>query len=675
MIKLINVKSCIKYCCGKSISKIQARKFQDAVERAEVISFDLFDTLIKRNVAEPGHVHKLVQREFFERMGTKLNGYTRYRVDAERRARRCSSKEEISLDDIFNLLYGVPEEWKNTLKKIEKQTEIEICTPNLAMKAVYEKALQAGKHIIITSDMYLDEKTIRQILHKCGYGLYEKLYLSSSFGQCKASGSIYETIKTDYGAYKGKILHIGDNVKGDYFIPRKKGIKALLVDGHPELLRYWRKKDEKRVKNPFLFQRMYCFLNNHVGSEYSDAEAIGLEILGPMLLGYCKWLNQRLKADKIERIFFLSREGKILQDAFQTLCPECEIEQTYLYVSRQALTVPLLADAADFDEMAEIIKRLVHVPTINMIPTVCRLDQKVFHERISGVGLEGTTRIDKVSDKGKMELYRIIQDLGKDDFNRQKEYIVKYLKENEFSGNVAVVDIGWSGTMQKALQAYIEVADTRLQGYYLGVRNIGSDGQYGGLYRHGYLFNHKKNEKFNLMTRFTTEIIELLFLNTSGSVLEYRLTNEHVIPVLEKPEYDGTKGVFITSVQKAALDFIKVAKRDSLFLKEGEIPEDVIMKAYYHFAVHPSKSTQKVFDGFLVFNGKLRPMLPEHGILYYMVHISLLKQDLEESSCKILFLKKIFKINLPYFAILTRLLSKYEKNTYDMCRGRNGAQV
>jgi predicted HAD superfamily hydrolase len=660
MIKQMNVKSYIKYWGGKFISRIHVRKFEDAVREAEIISFDLFDTLVKRNVVKPEHVHELVEREFFRQTGIKLSDYAGRRVEAEKRARRCNSKEEISLDDIFDVLCEIPEEWKSTLKKLERRTEIEVCTPNLSLQTVYEKALRAGKHIIITSDMYLDEDTIRQILYKCGYRIYEKLYLSSSFGKCKARGSIYEIIKRDYAGCQGRILHIGDNAKGDYVIPRKKGINALLVDGQPELLKYWKKTDAKKVDDPFLHQRLYSFLNNHVGSKYSDAEAIGLEVLGPMLLGFCKWLYQRLKADKIEKIFFLSREGKILQAAFRILYPECEIEQAYLYVSRQALTVPQLADAADFDEMAGIFQTLAHIPTINLIPTVCRLDHKVFCERLRAGGMETTTKIDKVSGGDKAKLYHIIQDMGKKEFDRQKGYVDKYLKENIFMGNVAIVDIGWSGTMQKALQAFTKTTNVSLQGYYLGVRNIASDEQYTGLSRQGYLFNNIRNEKFNLMTRFTTEIIELLFSNREGSVLKYDFANGHIVPVLDDVEYGEKEDLFIKAVQKAALDFLKVVERDKFLIREEKIPEDIVMKAYSRFAVQPALSVLEIFKNFQVLNGKVRSILPEHGILYYMVHIRKLKQDFEESSCKILFLKEIFKVNLPYFEILERLLSKYD---------------
>ena len=203
-------------------------------------------------------------------------------------------------------------------------------------------------------------------------------------------------------------------------------------------------------------------------------------------------------------------------------------------------------------------------------------------------------------------------------------------------------------------------SDGKQAKYYLGVRNIASDEQYTGLSRQGYLFNNIRNEKFNLMTRFTTEIIELLFSNREGSVLKYDFANGHIVPVLDEVEYGEKEDLFIKAVQKAALDFLKVVERDKFLIREEKIPEDIIMKAYSRFAVQPALSVLEIFKNFQVLNGKVRSILPEHGILYYMVHIRKLKQDFEESSCKILFLKEIFKVNLPYFEILERLLSKYD---------------
>lgn len=654
MIRLANIKTYIKYCCGTIIGEILVRRLEHIVRESEVISFDIFDTLIKRNVKKPEDVHQLVQEEFCRQTGVELPEYPRFRIDAECQARKCSVKEEISLEEIFAFLCGVPENWKNKLKEIERQTEIEVCTPNLKMQAVYEKVLQDRKKVIITSDMYLDEQTIRQILDKCNYNLYEELYLSSSFGLCKSRGSIYEIIKKDYSAYKGKILHIGDNVKGDYIIPQKKGINALLINGQAEFLRFW-KKGSKRVKNQFLYQRLYCFLNNCFDSS-NDAIFIGIEILGPMLLGYCKWLHQKINTDKIDKIFFLSREGRILQEAFNVLYPQCITEQAYLHVSRQALVVPQLVDSKDFDEMADRFKYLAHVPLVSMIPKICMFDQIEFNEKIKSIGLDSSMRIDKVIGEDKDKLYNVIQELGKDDFRKQKEYITQYLKKNNFVGNVAIVDIGWSGTMQYALQKYVENADTRLHGYYLGVRNMESNDFYTDLSRDGYLFNQGKNEDFNLMTRFTTEIIEMLFSNTEGSVLRYDMMEGNIVPVMDILEYGEEESKFITSMQSAALEFLNKVEKDSLLTKETEIPEDIIMNAYYNFAVQPRMSTLRIFDSFQVLNGKIRKILPEHEIYYYIIHPKDLVWDFRESSCKIWFLKRLFKVKFPYYKILKFLI-------------------
>ena len=649
--KKTNIKAHIKYCCGKVMGVISEQNLERAFNRAEVISFDIFDTLVKRNVALPEHVHRLVQKEFLEQTGTEIPAYPRYRTEAEDRARKHTDKEEISLDDIFSFLHEIPEEWKNRLKQIERQTEIAVCTPSPKMKAVYEKALRDGKKIIITSDMYLDEETIRKILHKCGYDTYEKLYLSSSYGLCKSRGSIYEVIQKDYAACKGRILHIGDNVKGDYVVPKKKGFSALLIDGQESSLKFWKKKD-RRVEKQFLYERLYSFLNNHASSDYNDAMSIGYEILGPMLFGYCKWLFERIRVDKIDKIFFLSREGKIIQEAFQTLYPQCDIEQTYLYVSRQALVVPQFAHAADFDEMADKFQVLANEPLVNVIPDICGFDREVFNEKLLSAGLDSAWKIAKVPDEKKEDLYRIILELGRDTFMQQEEYIVAYLKENDVVGNVAIVDIGWSGTMQKALQQYIIDKDTKLYGYYLGVRNIKDDDYYAGLLRNGYLFDARCNENFNLVMRFTAEIIEMLFLNAAGSVLRYTASEEGIVPVLNGTEFGRAEMQFIKAVQPAALNFLNLIKKDELLKRETEIPTDIIESIYYCFAVQPSHFTLKIFEGFRVRNGKVKNIYPEYGFFYCLFHPSRFYRDFRESACKIFFLKKLFRVKLPYFAVL-----------------------
>ena len=84
---------------------------------------------------------------------------------------------------------GVTKQDKFLLQRLERETELQVCCPNLPMKAIYEKALKGQKRILIVSDMYLEEPLIIKILERCGYHGYEKLYLSSAYGMCKSTAA------------------------------------------------------------------------------------------------------------------------------------------------------------------------------------------------------------------------------------------------------------------------------------------------------------------------------------------------------------------------------------------------------------------------------------------------------------------------------------------------------
>ncbi|MDE6603570.1 MAG: hypothetical protein K2K90_15780, partial [Lachnospiraceae bacterium] len=595
---------------------------EQRIREAEIVSFDIFDTLVKRNIKCPEDVHELVRKKYFEQTGIDICEYRKLRVNAEKKARRYSGIEEISLEDILNALREVPDGEKGKLQEIEEETEIAVCCPDLRMKAIYEYALKEGKRVIITSDMYLDERIVKKILQKCGYDNFERLYLSSTYGVCKATGNLYEVIKKDYPSFQGKILHIGDNVKSDYAVPKSKGLEALLIDGQRNLLRYW-SKDNKNVKDQLLYGSLFSFLNNHIEEESNDVVHIAYEVLGPMLLGYCVWLNERVKREGIEKIFFLSREGKVLQEAFNILYPYSKIKQTYLFVSRQALVVPLLADANDFDEMIKILKVFLHVPNLKTICVLCGLEQDKFNEELTHIDLDQETKIYEISGKKKAEVYCIIQKMGGYRFKQQKRYVLEYLKENDFNGNIAIVDIGWAGTMQIALQEYVKETDTVLRGYYFGVRNMEKSDYYNCIFRNGYLFEAGKNRdnNFDLMLRFTTEIFELLLLNKTGSVCKYSLEKNQIAPVLGEPEYIGDEGMFLESIQSKALHFLNSIRREMEFWGNLEVSAEIPMAPYSNFAVFPKMDTIKMFESFKFFtDGNVRKLLPEHTLCYYIFH-------------------------------------------------------
>lgn len=228
----IRFTSCIKKHIKKWLSQFflaDKEEILSAMQSVSVVSFDLFDTLIKRKVPSPEDVHILVDKRYSEQTGQKIMDYQTRRILAEMEAREISGSREITLKDIFSCFSGLTEEEKATLQDLEMQTEYDVCTPNQYMKSVYDKALADHKTVIITSDMYLPEMLIRRILEKCGYNNYRRLFLSSEKGVTKSSGKLFDALLAEMKSKPDCILHIGDHIKSDYFRPKQKGIKASLI--------------------------------------------------------------------------------------------------------------------------------------------------------------------------------------------------------------------------------------------------------------------------------------------------------------------------------------------------------------------------------------------------------------------------------------------------------------
>lgn len=217
--------------------------------------------------------------------------------------------------------------------------------------------------------------------------------------------------------------------------------------------------------------------------------------------------------------------------------------------------------------------------------------------------------------------------------------------------------------MQQALQRYSKGKDLKLRGYYMGTRNVKEDVCYIGLSRDGYLFDHERNQQYDLMLRFTAGILEMMCSSMEGSVLRYDIVEGRIVPILAEPEYVGEEKEFINTVQTAAKDFLYEIRNDELLMNGDNISADIVMDAYSRFAVTPNLSTLNLFENFYFLNAETRKLLPEYNVFYYLFHTNKLNRDFRENPCKIFFLKHLFKIRMPYFRFLKWLflISNKEK--------------
>lgn len=101
----------------------------------------------------------------------------------------------------------------------------------LEIKELYDYALALGKRILIVSDIYLPIEFVEETLHSNGYTGYSKLYLSSTTGVLKSTGNMFRFVLKDTECNAQDVLHVGDNILGDFIRPKSLKIKSICING------------------------------------------------------------------------------------------------------------------------------------------------------------------------------------------------------------------------------------------------------------------------------------------------------------------------------------------------------------------------------------------------------------------------------------------------------------
>ncbi|WP_026660947.1 HAD-IA family hydrolase [Butyrivibrio sp. AC2005] len=194
---------------------------------ADVISFDMYDTLIFRSCGDANAVFKEVEKQWNNIHNQYISGFALKRAVAEKKAKK-SCKREINLKDIYNEIDGYRITELEELYDYEIKKEIDTAELNNEMYELYKKCIETGKKIVIMSDMYMPKVVLETILRNHGIVDYDEIFVSGDVGESKQSGKLYKKVLSEQIGSYGNILHIGDNVYSDFLMARIMGIKAIL---------------------------------------------------------------------------------------------------------------------------------------------------------------------------------------------------------------------------------------------------------------------------------------------------------------------------------------------------------------------------------------------------------------------------------------------------------------
>ena len=422
-------------------------EFAEEVSKYEVISFDIFDTLILRLVEKPVDVFSYMEALYH------FPHFQDLRIRAEIEARRESKTGEVDLQEIYTVIAKKTdinvEEWMNR----ELQAELLLCMANPYFKQVVEKLQQMNKRLIAVSDMYLPAESIELLLKQCGYTNLEKIFISNQYRLSKAKGDLYEIVKEYIGP--SSIIHIGDNIASDYAMARKKGIEAKYY--HNVNARYQVSNllyGMTRLVGAFSKGIINGYLNNGTNRE-NEYFQYGMINGGLLACGYCEYLNKVVKEQRIDKIFFVARDGYIIKKVYDKYYHECQTE--YMLFSR------FCAEQILFDKYTEdYVKhnmeyRLSMEKKVSIKQLLFETDLKFLEDEFikEGVDLEelftekNSKHIIEIIYNCKAKINKVFQD------TRQNMY--EYLKP-QLGGckNILIVDLGWFGTGGIAIKYLLE---------------------------------------------------------------------------------------------------------------------------------------------------------------------------------------------------------------------------
>ncbi len=307
-------------------------QFAKRLAQYDVISFDVFDTLIFRPFSHPTDVFFLVG------MDLRYPHFKRLRIEAENTARQEKMKAfgtgEVTIEEIWRIL----ERETGISRKIGVQTEWSwekrCCFANPYMLKVVQELQKYGKRLIVISDMYLGQRRVQELLENCGYRAFESCYVSCDHMGSKGDGKLFGTVKKTIGS-QNRWVHIGDHEIADIHQAERYGAKGYLYPNVNRTGSPYRPENLSAITGSF-----YCGLvNAHIHNglkQYSREYEFGFIYGGLFAIGYCRFIHEYVLTHQIEKLLFLSRDGAVLLKTYLQLYPEESHRTAYAYWSRMA---------------------------------------------------------------------------------------------------------------------------------------------------------------------------------------------------------------------------------------------------------------------------------------------------------------------------------------------------
>lgn len=565
------------------------------IQEYDIISFDIFDTLIMRKTLLPTDVFVIVGHKA-KKMGIYVPNFSEVRKKAEQEVLH----QNPSIYDIYARLHEITGIERTELERIldlEIETEREVLLRRDKMVEILQYAISLGKRVCLISDMYLPKDILISILTGLDITGYEQIFVSCDYNASKCSG-LFDIFKRQI---RGKTyLHIGDNRVADLLCAEpfgidgfyiKKSLDMLDISGYASIRSYLTNINERSMVGLFIakvFNNPFALYHSEGRAKVNNIYDFGYLFVSEAITDFVIWLVENLRKRQYDRVLFAARDGYIIQKMYDQYLNKKKIkdapESYYFYISRMVVSNASIETEKDIQWFAT--QPYAFGPEERLI--------NKFGFTVEEILSYNDTFPDEVH-------YELAQkELIYKRSKEVRENYYKYVKRLGIDKNqkCAFVDLVSSGTCQYFME---RIKLLNFDAFYLCYYNIG-DKERDAMY-HSERWNEILNKNNSYMSYLQSSniyqeywLLETILTSEEASIRDF---DEFGNPIFAQEHRSESEMSFVQEIHRAILDYFE--DYSMLYIENISISGIVADTLYGFKNLKYTNECCEIFDDFTLF--------------------------------------------------------------------------
>lgn len=551
--------------------KSSGRRVLFNIANVEVLSLDVFDTLVRRDV-HPEEIKLATAQYVSLRFNEQLNDISnpdqiyRERLEVEREI--FLKQGDYKLRDVLTKLLeklNVDINFVQDIYDYEISLERKVLRKDTGIEKFLGKLLEKERKYFL-SDFYITKEQLKPLINKF-FPELRKGYVSCDLNKTKASGELFEEFLKKEKIQPPGLLHIGDSKHSDVDMAKNKGINSLRYFNLKEELkrREWSdKRDIRNFKFPYEKDIEERLNRVQVPDNLSKKQGILFNLgakYAPIFYGFVLNILESASKEELDKVYYFTREGVFFRDIHEKILENrsyLEIQPEILGVSRVST---FFVSLKDFDK--ENLQRMwsqYKEQTPKSFFKSLGIPLREVKEYLDKYGID-INRVSSLSSDSKFS--KLLKDCEFVNYisqvlEKRKGLFSDYLTSKGLANDEVtymVVDIGWRGSIQDNIAYFLENA--KIIGKYLGLHS--------GYYKaplntrkSAYGPNYKDDSERVLDIVNWTGVWEMLTNSPMGSVHGYKKEEGGITTEEKINEYETrVHNEYIKYFQMGALAAIK----------------------------------------------------------------------------------------------------------------------